>query len=266
MSGIENTFKIFGVTIHYYGVIMALAIFLAICVCYFLFPKHGLSRDLIFDIGIWAIPLGIIGARVFYVMFSGYHYTFVEALEIWNGGLSIFGAISFGALGVFIACKVKKVSFLKVADCVLPGIIIAQALGRWGNFFNQEAYGPLITNAKWQWFPFGVEIDTFLGTEWHCATFFYESVWNVIGFAVLLILFFKVLNENKTGIVASVYFMWYGFGRFIIEMLRQDPLIIFGSIKFSMWFAFCVFLLGVTLLICILTKNKKRGKENVWDC
>lgn len=263
MSGIENTFQLFGLTIHYYGVIMACAILIALCLCLALFPKHGLKRELVLDIAIWAVPLGIVGARLFYVLFSGYSYSFVEALQIWNGGLSIFGAISFGALGVFIACKIKKVSFLRVADCIVPALIFAQALGRWGNFFNQEAYGPLITNPKFQWFPFGVKIDTVLGAQWHCATFFYESLWNIIGLVILLILFFKVLNENRVGLVASVYLMWYGLGRFIIEMLRQDPLIIFGTIKFSMWFAFCVFLIGASLLIYILVKNKKRGKKNV---
>ena len=170
-----------------------------------------------------------------------------------------------------------------MADCATPAIILAQAIGRWGNFFNQEAYGALITNSSFQFFPFGVLIEkgnwTKLATKqvienfgeiesissaWFSATFFYEFVWNILGFVLLLVLLLKLTKKHRTGMVMSVYFMWYGFGRFFIEMIRLDPLVLFGSFRFSQWLAFAEFVLGVVLLIVLLiNKNKGKGKKRV---
>ena len=281
MVGIPNKIYIGGFPIYFYGMIIAIGIVVALVLCLVLLPKHGIKRDYILDLAIWGIPFGIIGARLFYVLFSGYSFTFAEAINLRTGGMSILGAVCLGALGVFIACKIKKISFIKVADCALPGIILAQAIGRWGNFFNQEAYGMLITNSSFQFFPFGVLIEksnwTALAREavynhfgtyslesaWFNATFFYESLWNVIGFTVLLVLLFKLSKKGKAGIVMAVYFIWYGFGRFFIEFLRMDPLVIFGSVRFSQLLAFLEIILGIGLLVLFIVKNKKKGKKNV---
>ena len=281
MAGIPNKFYIGSFPVYFYGIIIAIAMLVALFVCYALLPKHGIKRENILDIALWAIPFGIVGARLFYVLFSGYSFTFAEVFNLRTGGMSILGAVCLGAVGVFIACKIKKISFIKVADCALPVIILAQAIGRWGNFFNQEAYGMLVSNPSFQFFPFGVLIEksnwTALASEqvfkaygtyslesaWFNATFFYEFIWNLIGFILLLVLFFKLTKKGKTGIVMSVYFIWYGFGRFFIEMLRLDPLVIFGSVRFSQYLAFCEMILGVVLLIVFIIKNKKKGKRNV---
>ena len=280
MIGIPNKFYIGSFPIYFYGVIIALGIVVALSICTLLLPKHKISRENILDLALWAIPFGIIGARLFYVLFSGHSFTFAEAFNLRTGGMSILGAITLGAVGVFIACKIKKISFIKVADCAVPGIILAQAIGRWGNFFNQEAYGMLITNPSFQFFPFGVLVEksnwTALAREavfnnfgtynmesaWFNATFFYESFWNVLGFVLLLVLLFKLSKKGKAGIIMAVYFIWYGFGRFFIEMLRLDPLVVFGTIRFSQWLAFAEMILGIVLLILFIVKNKK-GKKNV---
>ena len=280
MVGIPNKFYIGSFPVYFYGIIIAIGMIVALIICANLLPKHGIKKEVILDLAIWAIPFGIVGARLFYVLFSGYSFSFAEVFNLRTGGMSILGAVSLGAVGVFIACKIKKVSFIKVADCALPAIILAQAIGRWGNFFNQEAYGMLITNSSFQFFPFGVLIGkenwTALASEevikhfgtyniesaWFNATFFYEFIWNVLGFVLLLILFLKLSKKGKTGIVMAVYFVWYGFGRFFIEMLRLDPLVIFGSIRFSQWLAFAEMILGIVLLVLFILKDKK-GKKNV---
>lgn len=281
MSGIPNKFYIGSFPIYFYGIIIAIAMIVALVVCAWLLPKHGIKRDAILDLAIWAIPFGIVGARLFYVLFSGYSFTFAEVFNLRTGGMSILGAVCLGAVGVFIACKIKKISFIKVADCALPAIILAQAIGRWGNFFNQEAYGALITNSAWQFFPFGVLIErgnfTGLASEqvisafgsldvssaWFCATFFYEFIWNTLGFIFLIVLLFKLSSKGKTGIVMSVYFIWYGIGRFFIEMLRLDPLVIFGGVRFSQLLAGLEVVLGAILLVIFILKEKRKGKRNV---
>ena len=159
MVGIPNKFYIGSFPVYFYGIIIAISIIVALVVCMNLLPKHGISKDAILDLAIWAVPFGIVGGRLFYVLFSGYSFTFAEVFNLRTGGMSILGAITLGALGVFIACKIKKISFIKVADCAVPAIILAQALGRWGNFFNQEAYGALLTNSSFQFLPFGVLIE-----------------------------------------------------------------------------------------------------------
>lgn len=258
LASIPKGFYIGNLEIRFYGIIMGISIVLAILFAYKNMPKRGLKSDDIIDLALWAVPLGIIGARVFYVLFSGYEYTFIEALKIWEGGLSIIGAVTFGAVGVGIGCLVKKINFLKVADCVVPGLLFAQALGRWGNFFNQEAYGPVV---DFNFFPISTYIEA--TGSYHAATFFYESAWNIIGFVVLMLLLRKQNPKIKSGMVMCLYFMWYGFGRFFIEMLRQDPLVVFGSLRFSQLMAGLMFVGGLVGVITIYLIGKKADKKNV---
>lgn len=282
MAGIPNKFYIGTFPVYFYGVIIACAILVALVVSMFLLEKHGMKKDVVLDLAIWAIPFGIVGGRLFYVLFSGYSFTVAEAFNLRTGGMSILGAISLGAVGIFIACKIKKLSFIKVADCAVPAIILAQAIGRWGNFFNQEAYGALITNSSLQFFPFGVLVEKNnwttlaykqvigafgeiegISSAWFNATFFYEFAWDLIGFVLLLVILCTLSKKGKVGFVMCGYFMWYGIGRFFIEMLRLDPLVIFGSFRFSQWLAFAEFILGAALLVLFILREKKKGNRHV---
>lgn len=181
--------------IKFYGLIMALSMLFGIILASKLAKKHGIKSDDIILLALIALPCAVVGARLYYCFFYEYNYSFWELFDLRQGGLAIYGGVIGGLIGVIIFCAIKKnVKILGViCDICVPCLLLGQAIGRWGNFFNQEAYGKLVTNPDWQWFPFAVKIDSFPQDEWHLATFFYESVWNIIGFILIMIVF----NKNK---------------------------------------------------------------------
>ena len=212
--------RLFGV-ISIYGLLIACAMALSVFLCSKQEKRLGLPKDLTYDLALWVIPAGVIGARLYYVAFQWdmYRQNSLSILYIWEGGLAIYGGVIGGALAVFAFSRIKKVSFGKLADMIAPALILSQAIGRWGNYFNGEAYGRLIENPALQWFPLAVNVDG----AWHMATFFYESVWDLLGFLVLW------LNRKKTtasGNLFLLYLVWYGLGRAIIEGLRTDSLML----------------------------------------
>lgn len=193
--------------------------------------RKGLPKDSILDVVLWAIPIGIIGARLYYVFMRWdlFRDDLLSILRIWEGGLAIYGGVIAGAAAVLFYARRKKISALSLLDCLAPGLILAQAIGRWGNYFNMEAYGPEIQNSFFHFFPMGVLIPSAGGYTWHMATFFYESMWNLAGF--LLLWFFRK-KQKVDGSQVFWYFLWYGSGRFVIEGLREDSLYI-GPIRAS---------------------------------
>ncbi len=210
-----------GISIRWYGLIVCAGICAGIVAAVLLARKRGYNLDMIIDLALFAVPLAVIGARIYYVVFdwSNYQYHLLDIFAVWKGGLAIYGGVIGGALGCLLFSKVKKVPLADVMDIAAPGLILGQAIGRWGNFFNQEAYGNLISNPAWQWFPYGVYIEE-LG-EWHQAAFFYESMWNLIVFAALLLYFNRAKHKGN---VTAMYFVLYGAGRAFIEGLRMDSL------------------------------------------
>lgn len=216
-------------TIHFY----ALCILTGIAVCLWLTSKRwkswGLNPDNVWDTAMWAIPFGLVGARMYHVLITDPESYFgaganpVDALKIWEGGIGIMGAISVGALGAYLACRRYKISFARFADAVAPGILIAQGIGRWGNWFNQELFGKPTT------LPWGLEIyansynfpaQYSPGTLFH-PTFLYESLWNILG--ALAIMWLARRFSWKLGQTFWAYVAYYSFGRFLIEVfLRID--------------------------------------------
>ena len=192
------------------------------------------------DMVLVAVPCGIVGARLYYVLMSldEFAQNPISVLYIWNGGIAVYGSIIGGALGVYILCRVKKRSFLTLLDITAPGLALAQAIGRWGNYFNREAYGPIITNATWQFFPAGVLITENGVNVWHVATFFYESVWD---WGVFIVLWSLRKRVKRRGDMFLWYMALYGCGRFLVEQLRTDSLYLFG-LRASQY---------VSLLLCI---------------
>ncbi|MEG1500181.1 MAG: prolipoprotein diacylglyceryl transferase, partial [Clostridia bacterium] len=241
--------------IKWYGVIIATSMLIAVLISMKCAKKRGLTSDDIISLALLVIPFSIVFARLYYVIFSGRTYTFWEIFKVWEGGMAIYGGLIGGAIAIAIFCKWKKKNFLDFADIIVPSLILAQAIGRWGNFANQEAYGLLVTNQSMQWFPFAVFIEA--EGAWHLATFFYESLWNLIGFAVLL----KVLWSNKSrGIVTASYFVFYGTGRFWIEGLRTDSLF-WGNVRVSQLLSAFLVVAGVVWLTIIIMKNIKTKKQ-----
>ena len=207
--------------------------------------RAGLPKDSVIDFALIALPCGIIGARIYYVVFSWSQFKddLISIVRIWEGGIAIYGAVIAGLLAAWVFCKKRKISFLALCDIIAPGLILAQALGRWGNYFNQEAYGLPITNPALCFFPFGVQIQGESGLEWHMATFFYESLWNFFVFIFLMIARRKWFRYR--GDVFCFYVFLYACGRMIVEDFRMDSLYASSSIRISQLLSVivCLFLL-----------------------
>lgn len=248
------TFNIFGIVISAYGIMIGIGIVAGLFVAIWLGKKRGIQIDDIFTLALYAIPLAIIGARIYYVIFSDHTYSFLEIFEIWNGGIAILGAVIGGGIGVFLYCLIHKKNFFKIADISAPALILGQAIGRIGCYFNGCCFGVETTDPALQWFPVSTQIDG----VWHLSTYFYESFWCILGFVLLLFLFKKF---HATGTVFFSYILIYGIGRCIIETWRGDSLFLAG-IKVSQLLSGILIIVGIIGLIFIYTNVKKKKAKN----
>ncbi|MBQ7453086.1 MAG: prolipoprotein diacylglyceryl transferase [Clostridia bacterium] len=243
-------FTIGTVDIYWYGIIIATSILIAFALSFALLKVKGLPKDLPIDIFLAIIPLGIICARLFSVIFDP-GTTIADFFKFREGGMSIIGAILGGVIGITILCAVKKYNFLKIGDLIVPVLILAQAIGRWGNFANQEVYGKIISDASWQFFPVSVLVDG----QWHMALFFYEFVLNLIGFTILMILYFKT---KKTGICTATYLIYYGVIRSILESFRDKQYVLkWGNVPISQLISVLFILAGISIVIWMVISQKK---------
>lgn len=252
--------------IYWYGIIIALGLILAVLFCSWRAKDYGLKEDNVYDLIVWEIPLCIIGARLYYVIFyldlyrnPDGSFNWGKMVAIWDGGLAIYGAVIVGFFVLLAYCKKKKLSFGAFADLGVMGLLIGQAVGRWGNFMNREAFGGETT------LPWRMRLWT-SATEYievH-PTFFYESLWNVIG--LLLIVFLVSKARTFDGENACFYFIWYGIGRAWIEGLRTDSLYLFDwtlfdkPIRVSQVLSLALALAGFVVLI-IGKRRHPHGKE-----
>jgi phosphatidylglycerol:prolipoprotein diacylglycerol transferase len=245
---VEHLFGIQGLNIAWYGVIISSGMLLGVALAILRARRRGWAADLVLDFILIAIPLAIVGARLYYVAFEWEQYagSLASIIAINKGGLAIYGAVIGGFLAAFIFSKAAKFPFLKLIDLVIPSLILGQAVGRWGNFINQEAFGALVTNPNLRFFPLAVYIQA-LG-EWHQATFFYESFWNVLLLTVTLLIARKGVRD---GTLLAVYFIGYGTGRAIIEGLRTDSLYLFGAVRISQALSAVLIAVGILLLVLI---------------
>ena len=203
---VQNLFGIKGLNIAWYGVIIGCGILLGTIVASREANRQKLKSDLIYDFLLFALPISIIGARTYYVLFQWeqYRYDLIKVFAVWEGGIAIYGGIIGGFIAAVLFCKFNKFQLMRLIDIVVPSLILGQAIGRWGNFVNQEAFGNLVTNPNLQFFPFAVYIDK-LG-EWHQATFFYESMWNLGIFLILMA--FRYRKKIKfQGQLLAMYFV-----------------------------------------------------------
>lgn len=252
-------FNIFGFNVYYYS----LCILLGVIVAYILITregkKQGLPKEFISDLIFYTLIIGILGARVYYCVFNLDYYLAnpSEILKIYNGGLAIHGGVIAGLIFVYFYTKEKNVSFIKILDIVAPAVIIAQSFGRWGNFFNQEAHGGITTyqNLKNMHIPEFIINGMHIEGKYYYPTFFFESIWCLIGFIILMI---ARKNKNlKKGFQIGFYFIWYGIGRFFIEALRTDSLMFFG-----LKIAQIVSLIGIIIGIIIIVTNRNKKYYN----
>ena len=249
-------FEIFGKPIAWYGIIISLGVLVAIGLTYIIAKKKNLDFEIIIDGFLWAFPIAIVGARLYYVAFEWENYnSFMEVINIREGGLAIHGGLIAGITTAFIVTKIKKVNFLEYIDIVMPGIILAQAIGRWGNFMNQEAHGGEVSVEFISKFPEFIKQGMYIGGTYFHPTFLYESIWNVIVCGILLFILYKK-RENQNGIVIGSYMILYSIGRFFIEGLRTDSLM-FMNFRIAQIISIVGIILGIIFVLYSLKSNKK---------
>lgn len=267
--------------IHWYGAIIAVGFLLAVLWCSRQRERFGIKQDDIYDLLIAAVPLCIIGARLYYVIFEFDSYyvagdlkkTLGNIIRIWDGGLAIYGGIIMAILTALVFCRIKKIKFLALADLGCMGLLIGQSVGRWGNFVNVEAFGS-VTDVAWRMAGPNVanylqrtgQIDTVVynqiveGSLGVHPTFFYESLWNFVGLLLLVLIFMK--HRKIDGQMFFFYISWYGIGRFWIEGLRTDSLFIAGtSLRVSQLLALVSALIGIVCTLYMHFVRKPKPEE-----
>ncbi len=258
-------FNLFGRDVMWYGVIITFAIVLAVLYVMFRAKQEHLLTDDVYDYALIVVPTAILFARLYYVIFdpTPNYKTIIDVIAIWEGGLAIYGGIIGGALAVFCVCKWKKVYFARFADMICPAVMLGQAIGRWGNFMNAEAYGSV---SKFDFFFVSFDISKLTAQSPFLMnvngidalpTFFFESIWNIVGFVLIC----TVINKHRkfAGANALFYFAWYGFGRMVIEGLRTDSLYIMGSqtLRVSQLIGGVTFILSVAAFVYMTIRAKK---------
>ena len=239
-------FSLFGIDVMWYGIFIAIGMMLAVGIAVKESKRVGLKEEDIMDLALFLIPLGVLGARIYYVIFSWDQYSgnLMDILNIRGGGLAIHGGIIAGILTGFVFSRIKKIDFFKLADTVVLGVPLAQSIGRWGNFVNQEAHGGP-TDLPW-----GIMVD---GQKVH-PTFLYESIWDLL---IFLFIFLRRKKKKYEGSIIVEYITLYSLGRFFIEGLRTDSLML-GPIRMAQFVSLLGVAVGVVLHI-ILSKRSKNG-------
>lgn len=248
---------IFGFKIYAYALCIVSGMIAAFFLISLLFRRRNMSPDLFMTYFCVTLPIAIVTTRLFYCITDGMPPSeWFSIKSIREGGLSIIGGILGGVFGVALVSYIKKVNFFRAGDCIVVGLLLAQAMGRWGNFANQEVYGAEVTNPALQWFPFAVHIDK--DGLWHYAFFFYESFANLIG-AALIFLFVWKNPKKPNGVATAWYFMHYGAVRSIMEPLRDPEYILSGGgVPWSLVFSLLLFVFGAAMMAFVLLRNRKK--------
>lgn len=249
------------IQIYWYSIFIFLGMLMACILIYREAKRRNIDNDFLVDLTFYTLIFGIIGARLYYVIFNLDYYLAhpIEIFQIWNGGLAIHGGLFAGLITILLYCKKKKVNAMRILDMIVVGIIIGQAIGRWGNFFNQEAYGAVTTLKALQSQPIPdfVVSGMYIMGAYRQPTFFYESIGCFLGFIVLFLL--RTNKNLKRGTLTATYLIWYGLLRFFIESMRSDSLML-GSLKVAQIVSLIFILVGVGMII-----NNLR-KENNEEC
>ena len=250
-------FDLFGFEVMWYGILIGFGIVLAFILAYKNAKKKGLNFDVLIDIFLVSFPCAIIGARAYYVIFewSNYKDDLLSIFNIRQGGLAIHGGLIGAFLAAFIYTRIKKIKFLAYADLVAPSIILAQAVGRWGNFMNSEAHGDVVSKEFILKFPKFIQDGMYINGQYYNPTFLYESIWDILVCIILVAILYKV-KKGYEGVVISSYMILYSIGRFFIEGLRTDSLMFLG-----LRMAQLISILGIILGAIIIFASIKKAKN-----
>ncbi|AQP54319.1 prolipoprotein diacylglyceryl transferase [Vagococcus penaei] len=247
-----TAFEVFGIGIQWYAIIIVTGIIIAGWLASREAVRVGMKSDDVIDLLLWALPISIIGARAYYVIFEWEYYAQhpSQILAIRNGGLAIYGGLIAGGLVVYFFTQHRFISTWKFLDVATPSVILAQAIGRWGNFMNHEAYGGVTTEGFLHslHLPKFIIDNMYIDGAYRQPTFLYESSWNLLGFIVIILLRRKP-NFFREGEIALTYVIWYSFGRFFIEQMRTDSLFAFGLFRVSAVLSGILFIGAIALLV-----------------
>jgi hypothetical protein len=261
-----SSFELGPIRVHFYALFILIGIALSIWIGSRRFKRRGGQAGMILDIALWAVPFGIVGGRIFHVLTHWDYYFYAGAdltkvFAVWEGGLAIFGALILGSVGALIGARTAGIKFLAFADAIAPGVLVAQAIGRIGNYFNNELFG-LPTTLPW-----GLEISTAnpaypaglpAGVLFH-PTFLYELIWNLMGFAVLIWLDRKL--KLGWGQMFAAYLITYSIGRAFIESIRIDPSDIFFGLRTNVWSAIFTIAIGVALFVWSRRRHQEEERS-----
>ena len=256
----DKYFTFFGLDITYYGFMIALGMAIGVFVACKNAKLRGLKVDDLLIIACYVLPLSIIGARIYYVLFSLDEFnSFWDIFKIWEGGMAIYGGVIGGALGIVLYCLIHKKNFLDVGDIAVPSLVLGQAIGRIGCYFAGCCYGIAVNDPSVTWFPLSTKING----VWHLSTFFYECLWDLMTFVILLLLLRKDKMKYR-GSIMCLYFIIYGVGRAWIEALRGDSLYL-GSIKVSQLLSILLIAFGVIMLVVTEILHRKGKIKTIKD-
>lgn len=250
-------FQVGSFEVRWYGILIALGVISALVLAYFNCKRRGLSFEVLSDGFLIAFPCAIIGARLYYVLFEfdNYRNNLIEILNIRQGGLAIHGGLIGAFIAAYIFAKVKKINILEYLDIAAPSIILAQAIGRWGNFMNSEAHGGPISQEFISKFPSFIQEGMNIGGTYYHPTFLYESLWNIIVCTILLIILYKKRDNN--GVVIGSYIALYSVGRLFIEGLRTDSLM-FAGFRVAQLVSIAGIVAGIVL---VMYANRKKAVQ-----
>ncbi|MCT8976228.1 prolipoprotein diacylglyceryl transferase [Clostridium sp. CX1] len=253
-------FSINGFEIRWYGIIIALGVTSALILANFNCKMKRFDFEKLLDTFLIAFPFSIIGARLYYVIFQfdDYRYNLIDVFNIRQGGLAIHGGVLLGLTAAYIYTRKKKYDFLFMADIAAPSLILGQAIGRWGNFFNGEAHGGPVSYEFIQKFPLFIQKGMYIDGSYYHPTFLYESLWNI---CVCLVLIYLLSKTLKKGYVIFSYIGLYSLGRFFIEGLRTDSLML-GSIRVAQLVSLSGVLLSIVFFILVHKGSGEKNKEN----
>lgn len=242
-------FNLGPLSVRWYGIIIAVGILLGYFVAQRALVKAGLHKDTLVDIIFYSALFGFIAARIYFVIFQWPYYAENpgEIIKIWHGGIAIHGGLIGGFIAGVIVCKVKNLNPFQIGDIVAPSIILAQGIGRWGNFMNHEAHGGPVSRAFLEQLhlPNFIIENMYINGQYYHPTFLYESIWDVAGFIILV----NIRKHLKLGETFFLYLTWYSFGRFFIEGLRTDSLMLTSNIRVAQLVSILLILISISLII-----------------
>ncbi|MGG4453577.1 prolipoprotein diacylglyceryl transferase [Brevibacillus porteri] len=245
--------------IHWYGIIMGLAFFLGTYLARYNSKRSGIDPDHVLNMVVLIIPAAIVCARLYYVTFEWAQYKDnpLDIFAVWQGGLAIHGGLIGGVLAGSWYIRKHNLPFLRLADIFMPSVILGQAIGRWGNFINQEAHGGPVSAEFMEKFPAFIREQMFIGGQYYHPTFLYESIWNLFVFAVLMFMLYRF--KKFDGQVLFSYMILYSLGRFYIEGMRTDSLLIADTLRVAQLVSLCLIAAGVILMLVFARKRKQTG-------